>query len=127
VKRSRSVKQFTLTTARGPTAIFETGAMNTPTATNQKIAGAGSEAVILVFTYIPTPTTDDGETVDETRLCQVIDYQIEHSVHGICVLGSIGGNGSFNDEEMRSATEIAAKHAAGRISVIAGNATCRSD
>lgn len=73
-----------------------------------------------VFTYISTPTTDDGETVDETRLCQVIDYQIEHGVHGICVLGSTGGNGSFNDEEMRSATEIAAKHAAGRISVIAG-------
>jgi len=73
-----------------------------------------------VFTYIPTPTTDDGETIDERRLRQVIDYQIEHGVHGICVLGSTGGNGSFSDEEMRSATEIAANHAAGRISVVAG-------
>jgi hypothetical protein len=27
-----------------------------------------------VFTYIPTPTKDDGETVDETRLRQVIDF-----------------------------------------------------
>ena len=73
-----------------------------------------------VFTYIPTPTKDDGETVDETRLRQVIDYQIEHNVDGICVLGSTGGNGSFSDEEMRSATVIAAAHAAGCISVIAG-------
>jgi 4-hydroxy-tetrahydrodipicolinate synthase len=73
-----------------------------------------------VFTYIPTPTKDDGETVDETRLRQVIDYQIEHHVDGICVLGSTGGNGSFSDEEMRSATAIASAHAAGRISVIAG-------
>lgn len=73
-----------------------------------------------VFTYIPTPTRDDGETVDEKRLCQVIDYQIEHGVHGICVLGSTGGNGSFSDDEMRSATAIAARHAAGRIAVIAG-------
>jgi 4-hydroxy-tetrahydrodipicolinate synthase len=73
-----------------------------------------------VFTYIPTPTKDDGEAVDETRLRQLIDYQIEHNVDGICVLGSTGGNGSFSDEEMRSAAAIAAAHAAGRISVIAG-------
>jgi hypothetical protein len=26
-----------------------------------------------VFTYIPTPTKDDGEIVDETRLRQIID------------------------------------------------------
>jgi 4-hydroxy-tetrahydrodipicolinate synthase len=73
-----------------------------------------------VFTYIPTPTKDDGETVDEKCLRQVIDYQIEHHVDGICVLGSTGGNGSFSNAEMRSATAIAAAHAAGRISVIAG-------
>jgi 4-hydroxy-tetrahydrodipicolinate synthase len=73
-----------------------------------------------VFTYIPTPTKDDGETVNETRLRQVIGYQIEHHVDGICVLGSTGGNESFSEEEMRNATTIAAAHAAGRISVIAG-------
>jgi 4-hydroxy-tetrahydrodipicolinate synthase len=73
-----------------------------------------------VFTYIPTPTKDDGETVDEKGLRQAIDYQIAHDVDGICVLGSTGGNGSFSEEEMRSATAIAAAHAAGRISVIAG-------
>ena len=41
-----------------------------------------------VFTYIPTPTADDGESVDENALRQVIDYQVEMGVDGICVLGS---------------------------------------
>jgi hypothetical protein len=34
-----------------------------------------------VFTYIPTPTTGDGETVDLQALCQVIDHQIEHGAN----------------------------------------------
>jgi 4-hydroxy-tetrahydrodipicolinate synthase len=73
-----------------------------------------------VFTFIPTPTRDDGETVDEARLCEVIDHQIEHGVDGVCVFGSTGGNGSFTDAEMMQATRAAAKHAAGRIAIIAG-------
>ncbi len=43
-----------------------------------------------VFTYIPTPTANDGESIDENALRQVIDYQIEMGVDGICVLGSTG-------------------------------------
>jgi 4-hydroxy-tetrahydrodipicolinate synthase len=82
--------------------------------------GRPSGVLVACVHHIPTPTTDDGETVDQRALCQVIDHQIEQGVHGICVLGSTGGNGSFREEEMRSATETAAKHAAGRISVIAG-------
>ena len=73
-----------------------------------------------VFTYIPTPTADDGESVDENALRQVIDYQVEMGVDGICVLGSTGGNGSFADDEMKRTTELASRHAAGRIPVIAG-------
>ena len=30
-----------------------------------------------VFTYIPTPTANDGDPIDENALRQVIDYQIE--------------------------------------------------
>jgi 4-hydroxy-tetrahydrodipicolinate synthase len=73
-----------------------------------------------VFTFIPTPTKDDGETIDEKRLRETIDYQIENKVDGVCVFGSTGGNGSFTDEEMKRATEIAAKHANGHISIVAG-------
>ena len=73
-----------------------------------------------VFTYIPTPTANDGESIDENALRQVIDYQIEMGVDGICVLGSTGGNGSFADDEMKRITEVASRHADGRIPVIAG-------
>jgi 4-hydroxy-tetrahydrodipicolinate synthase len=73
-----------------------------------------------VFTFIPAPTKDDGEAIDEKRLRQTIDHQIENGVDGICVFGSTGGNGSFTEAEMKSATEIAAKHVNGRISVVAG-------
>lgn len=73
-----------------------------------------------IFTFLPTPTANDGETIDEKRLREEIDFQIENGVDGICVFGSTGGNGSFTDEEMKKTTALAAKHAAGRISVIAG-------
>lgn len=73
-----------------------------------------------VFTYIPTPTADDGESIDERALRQVIDYQVQQGVDGICVLGSTGGNGSFADDEMKTITEVAVRHADGRIAVIAG-------
>ena len=73
-----------------------------------------------VFTFLPTPTSNDGETIDERRLREEIDYQIENGVEGICVFGSTGGNGSFTDDEMKKTTALAARHAAGRIAVIAG-------
>jgi 4-hydroxy-tetrahydrodipicolinate synthase len=73
-----------------------------------------------VFTFLPTPTKDDGETIDEKTLRSLIDHQIENGVDGICIFGSTGGNGSFSDEEMRKATEVAARHAEGRIALIAG-------
>jgi 4-hydroxy-tetrahydrodipicolinate synthase len=73
-----------------------------------------------VFTFIPTPTADDGERIDERALRDVLDYQIENRVDGVCIFGSTGGNGSFSDEEMKRTTEIAAKHINGRISLIAG-------
>lgn len=73
-----------------------------------------------VFTFIATPLKDDGETIDETRLFETIDYQIENGVDGVCIFGSTGGNGSFSDEEMMRTTRAAAKHVAGRIALIAG-------
>lgn len=73
-----------------------------------------------VFTFLPTPTKDNGEAIDEKGLRTLIDHQIDNGVDGICVFGSTGGNGSFSDDEMRKATEVAAKHANGRIALIAG-------
>lgn len=73
-----------------------------------------------VFTFLPTPTTADGEKIDEKRLREEIDYQIDNGVDGVCIFGSTGGNGSFTDEEMKSTMAATAKHAAGRISVVVG-------
>jgi 4-hydroxy-tetrahydrodipicolinate synthase len=73
-----------------------------------------------VFTFVPTPTKSDGEEIDEKALRTAIDYQIENGVHGVCIFGSTGGNGSFTDEEMKRATAVAAKHIDGRISLVAG-------
>jgi 4-hydroxy-tetrahydrodipicolinate synthase len=73
-----------------------------------------------VFTFIATPLRDDGESIDEGRLFETIDYQIENGVDGICIFGSTGGNGSFSEDEMMRATRTAAKHVDGRIAVIAG-------
>ena len=73
-----------------------------------------------VFTFVPTATKDDGETIDERGFRNAIDYQIENGVDGVCIFGSTGGNGSFTDEEMKNATAIAAKHIDGRVSLVAG-------
>lgn len=76
-----------------------------------------------VFTFVPTPTKDDGEQIDEAALRRVLDHQIENGVNGICVFGSTGGNGSFTEDEMLRATAVAAKHIDGRIPFIAGTGT----
>jgi 4-hydroxy-tetrahydrodipicolinate synthase len=73
-----------------------------------------------VFTFVPTATKADGEEIDEKAFRTAIDYQIENGVHGVCIFGSTGGNGSFSDEEMKKATAIAARHIDGRISLVAG-------
>ena len=63
-----------------------------------------------VFTFVPTATKADGEEIDEKAFRTAIDYQIENGVHGVCIFGSTGGNGSFSDEEMKKATAIAARY-----------------
>jgi 4-hydroxy-tetrahydrodipicolinate synthase len=73
-----------------------------------------------VFAFIVTPTKNDGEAVDEGRLCDAIDYQISQGVHGLTVFGSTGGIGSFSESERRRVIEIAAKHIDGRVTFLPG-------
>lgn len=73
-----------------------------------------------VFTFVPTPTANDGEAIDHDTLLRTIDYQIENGVDGVCLFGSTGGNGSFSDDEMKEATKRTVRHVDGRIAVIAG-------
>ena len=73
-----------------------------------------------VFTFVPTPTADDGERIDERALLDAIDFQIDNGVDGVCLFGSTGGNGSFSDEEMKRTTAAAARHVAGRAPLVVG-------
>ncbi|MEE8188474.1 MAG: dihydrodipicolinate synthase family protein [Kiloniellales bacterium] len=80
--------------------------------TNRKFRG--------VFAFNATPTTDDGEKIDEDRLRQLADYQIERGVHGMVMFGSTGANGSFTSAERLSAAKAAVKHVDGRVPVLCG-------
>jgi 4-hydroxy-tetrahydrodipicolinate synthase len=73
-----------------------------------------------VFSFIVTPTKDDGEAIDEVRLRESIDYQISNGVQGITVFGSTGGMGSFSEAERRHVIEVAAKHIDGRVRFLPG-------
>jgi 4-hydroxy-tetrahydrodipicolinate synthase len=73
-----------------------------------------------VFSFIVTPTKDDGEAIDEVRLRESIDYQISNGVQGITVFGSTGGMGSFSEAERRNVIEVAAKHIDGRVRFLPG-------
>lgn len=73
-----------------------------------------------VFSFIVTPTKDDGEAIDEVRLRESIDYQISNGVQGITVFGSTGGMGSFSEAERRHVIELAAKRIDGRVRFLPG-------
>ncbi len=73
-----------------------------------------------VFAFNATPTTDDGARIDEDRLRELADYQIDHGVHGIVVFGSTGANGSFTSEERLSVAKAAVGHVDGRVPVLCG-------
>ena len=70
--------------------------------------------------FLVTPTTEDGERIDEARLRSLIDEQIAAGVDGVTVFGSTGANGSFTEEERKRVIAIAAEHVVGRVPVIAG-------
>ena len=73
-----------------------------------------------VFSFSVTPTTDDGDRIDEKRFREFLDHQIEQGVHGIAVFGSTGSNGSFSEEEKRQTMKMAVEHVNGRVPLIFG-------
>jgi|HubBroStandDraft_4_1064222.scaffolds.fasta_scaffold1422424_1 dihydrodipicolinate synthase/N-acetylneuraminate lyase len=48
-----------------------------------------------LFTFLPMPTANDGEAINEKVLRKLIDFQIASDIDGFWVLGSTGGFGSF--------------------------------
>lgn len=59
-----------------------------------KIREIYSKKIGGVYAFLPTPTKDDGEQIDEEHLRSFIDYQIAQGVDGITIFGSTGGLGS---------------------------------
>jgi len=80
-----------------------------------------------VYNFAVTPTTDDGNKVNESALRDYLDYQISSGIHGVCLFGSTGAIGSFSVEERVSAVKAAVKHVNGRVPVIAGTGSIRTD
>ncbi|MBM6688884.1 dihydrodipicolinate synthase family protein [Collinsella tanakaei] len=70
---------------------------------------------------IITPVTDayDGK-IDIARLCDQVDYVIEHGVDGILAFGSNSEFYMFDDDEMIEATRAIVERAAGRVPVFFG-------
>jgi 4-hydroxy-tetrahydrodipicolinate synthase len=81
---------------------------------------SASQKFVGVFSFIATPTKDDGETVDEACLARTIDYQIASGINGITVFGSTGGMGSFSEAERRAVIAAAVRHIDGRVPLLAG-------
>ena len=73
------------------------------------------------FTALVTPFTDGpGQEVDDQRLAQQIEFQIEGGVDGIVPTGTTGESPTLSHAEHRRVVEQSVRTAAGRIKVIAG-------
>lgn len=67
-----------------------------------------------------TPFEESG-AVDEGRLRQLIDRQLQTGVHGFLIVGNCGEFINLTDEERLRTVAVAADHIAGRVPVMAGD------
>ncbi|MCI8422212.1 MAG: 4-hydroxy-tetrahydrodipicolinate synthase [Lawsonibacter sp.] len=72
-----------------------------------------------ILTALVTPM-DDQFQVDETKLRQLVNIQIESGIHGLVMLGGTGEYAALSAEARKQAVQIAKEEAAGRVPVIAG-------
>ncbi|GIV60739.1 MAG: 4-hydroxy-tetrahydrodipicolinate synthase [Rhodothermaceae bacterium] len=70
-------------------------------------------------TALVTPFTADG-AVDEAAFRRLIDYQIDHGVEALVVLGTTGENPTVTDTERARLVDLAVEQAGGRVPVIVG-------
>ena len=73
-----------------------------------------------VYAFLVTPTQNDGEDVDLGKLRQLIEWNLDEGVHGLCVFGSTGANGLFTEEEKRRIVSASIEYVGGRVPVVAG-------
>jgi len=71
-----------------------------------------------IFAAMCTPLTDAGETIDDGRMREHIDYLIEAGVHGIVLNAGTGEFAYMRREEVQHINEVGGAHIAGRVPII---------
>ena len=80
------------------------------------------------FVALVTPFKDD-ESLDEAKLKELIEFQIDGGTHGIVPCGTTGESPSLSEEEHDRVIEITVDTVNGRVPIIAGtgsNSTART-
>ena len=80
------------------------------------------------FVALVTPFKDD-ESLDEAKLKELIEFQIDGGIHGIVPCGTTGESPSLSEEEHDRVIEITVETVNGRVPIIAGtgsNSTTRT-
>ena len=80
------------------------------------------------FVALVTPFKDD-ESLDEAKLKELIEFQIDGGTHGIVPCGTTGESPSLSEEEHDRVIEITVETVNGRVPIIAGtgsNSTMRT-
>jgi 4-hydroxy-tetrahydrodipicolinate synthase len=80
------------------------------------------------FVALVTPFKDD-ESLDEAKLKELIEFQIDGGTHGIVPCGTTGESPSLSDEEHDRVIELTVETVDGRVPIIAGtgsNSTMRT-
>ncbi|KAA0098982.1 dihydrodipicolinate synthase family protein [Mycolicibacterium sp. P1-18] len=72
-----------------------------------------------VITPLLTPFTEDGGTIDEGALRNLVDSQIEDGASGLIPCGTTGEFSALSNAERRRVTEVVVDQAAGRVPVMA--------
>lgn len=71
------------------------------------------------FVAIVTPFNDDG-SLDDDKLKELIEFQIENGTHGIVPCGTTGESPTLTHDEHDHVVELTVETADGRVQVIAG-------
>lgn len=76
-----------------------------------------------ILVALITPFTDDGLSIDKSRLKSHIEYMISTGIHGLVPGGSTGEFTALTLSERKTLVELCVEYAAGRVPVVAGIGT----
>jgi 4-hydroxy-tetrahydrodipicolinate synthase len=80
-----------------------------------------------ILPALVTPFTDDGKSIDETRLRTLVNHCIESGVHGVVPCGTTGEFVNMTTEEKKRVIKIVVDEVNGRVPVIAGTGAAGTD